>query len=97
MLSATEVAPPDNAITPDLMWWTASAPGDVAKHVFQVHGIDGAGAIIIRRKLRREDVVGFFTASSPCLRQRRPAVGYETSYVSEGDQGQKPFNFKAVG
>jgi len=40
---------------------------DVSKHVFQVHGIDGAGAIIIRRKLRREDVVGFFTALSPCL------------------------------
>ncbi len=40
---------------------------DVAKHVFQVHGIDSAGAIIIRRKLRREDVVGFFTALSPCL------------------------------
>ncbi|TJW90538.1 MAG: IS110 family transposase [Mesorhizobium sp.] len=40
---------------------------DIAKHVFQVHGIDGAGAIRIRRKLRREDVVGFFSALPPCL------------------------------
>ncbi len=40
---------------------------DIAKHVFRVNGIDGAGAIIVRRKLRRDDVVGFFTALSPCL------------------------------
>lgn len=32
---------------------------DIAKHVFQVHGINGAGAIVSRRRLRRDDVVGF--------------------------------------
>ncbi len=32
---------------------------DIAKHVFQVHGINGAGAIVCRRKLRRDDVVGW--------------------------------------
>lgn len=37
---------------------------DIAKHVFQVNG---AGAIVSRRKLRRDDVVGFFKALPPCL------------------------------
>ncbi|MBX4935262.1 IS110 family transposase [Rhizobium bangladeshense] len=40
---------------------------DIAKHVFQVHGINGAGATVSRRKLRRDDVVGFFKALPPCL------------------------------
>lgn len=26
---------------------------DVAKHVFQVHGVDAEGAVVVRRKLRR--------------------------------------------
>lgn len=33
---------------------------DIAKQVFQFHGIDAAGAIVVRRKLRRDDVLGFF-------------------------------------
>lgn len=40
---------------------------DIAKHVFQVHGINGAGATVSRRKLRRDDVVGFFKALPSCL------------------------------
>lgn len=40
---------------------------DIAKHVFQVHGIDAAGAVCVREKLRRDDVVGFFEALPPCL------------------------------
>lgn len=40
---------------------------DIAKHVFQVHGIDADGAIIIRQKLRRNDVVPFFEGLPPCL------------------------------
>ncbi len=31
---------------------------DIAKHVFQVHGINGAGAIVSRRKLRRGGACG---------------------------------------
>lgn len=33
---------------------------DIAKHVFQVHGVDVDGSVIVRRKLRRDDVVKFF-------------------------------------
>jgi transposase len=40
---------------------------DIAKQVFQVHGIDTNGAIVFRRKLRRNDVMAFFTALPPCL------------------------------
>lgn len=32
---------------------------DVAKHVFQVHGVDAEDAAVVRRKLRRDDVVAF--------------------------------------
>jgi transposase len=40
---------------------------DLAKHWFQVHGVDANGAIAIRRKLRRSDVLSFFQSLSPCL------------------------------
>jgi transposase len=33
---------------------------DIAKHVFQVHGIDAAGEVLIRRKLRRSEILEFF-------------------------------------
>ena len=39
---------------------------DVAKQVFQVHRVDGVGTVV-RRKLRRDDVVGYFKALPPCL------------------------------
>jgi transposase len=40
---------------------------DIAKQVFQVHGVDTAGAVVVRRKLRRDDVAGFFKALPSCL------------------------------
>ena len=46
---------------------------DIAKHVFQVHGVDALGAVVVRRKLRRDDVAGFFTALPPCLSESRRA------------------------
>ena len=33
---------------------------DIAKSVFQVHGVDAVGAVVIRRKLTRGRVLGFF-------------------------------------
>ena len=39
---------------------------DLAKSVFQVHCIDGAGAVILRKKLRRSEVLGFFRSLGPC-------------------------------
>lgn len=40
---------------------------DIAKHVFQVHGVDTEGAVVVRRKLRRDDVAMFFATLPPCL------------------------------
>jgi transposase len=40
---------------------------DLAKSVFQVHGIDAAGVVVIRKKLRRGQVRSFFERLSPCL------------------------------
>jgi transposase len=40
---------------------------DIAKRVFQVHGVDEAGAVVFRRQLRRTEVVKFFAKLAPCL------------------------------
>jgi transposase len=40
---------------------------DLAKHWFQVHGVDAAGKVAVRRRLRRSEVVEFFKALVPCL------------------------------
>ena len=40
---------------------------DIAKSVFQVHGVDAAGQVVIRRQLKRRVVLAFFEKLSPCL------------------------------
>jgi Transposase and inactivated derivatives len=40
---------------------------DIAKSVFQVHGVDGAGQVIISRQLKRRYVLAFFQKLAPCL------------------------------
>ena len=40
---------------------------DIAKSVFQVHGHDGAGRVVIRRQLKRRSVLAFFQKLPPCL------------------------------
>jgi transposase len=40
---------------------------DIAKSVFRVHGVDAAGNVIVRRKLKRRYVVAFFEKLPPCL------------------------------
>jgi transposase len=40
---------------------------DIAKSVFQVHGIDAQGRVVARRKLRRRDVIAYFKARETCL------------------------------
>ncbi len=47
---------------------TASTVGlDIAKSVFQVHGVDANGHAIIRRQLKRRQVIAFFQKLPPCL------------------------------
>jgi transposase len=39
---------------------------DLAKNVFQVHGADASGAVLFRKKLRRHQVLAFFSSQPPC-------------------------------
>ena len=40
---------------------------DIAKNVFQVHGIDAAENVVVRKQLRRSQVIQFFQDLPPCL------------------------------
>ena len=40
---------------------------DIAKSVFQVHAVDAAGKVILRRQLKRRHVLAFFEKLPPCL------------------------------
>ncbi|HSZ52694.1 MAG TPA: IS110 family transposase, partial [Caulobacteraceae bacterium] len=40
---------------------------DLAKTVFAVHGVDAAGEVVVRRQLRREQVLRFFAKQPPAL------------------------------
>jgi transposase len=46
---------------------------DLAKNVFQVHGVDAAGEVTITKKLRRAQMQTFFANLPPCL------IGMEAS------------------
>jgi transposase len=38
---------------------------DLAKNVFQIHGVDADGRVLVRRQLRRADMLKFFEGLSP--------------------------------
>jgi transposase len=40
---------------------------DIAKSVFEVHGVDANGVVVIRRQLRRRYVLAFFQKLPSCL------------------------------
>jgi transposase len=40
---------------------------DIAKNMFQVHGIDAAEKVVVRKQLRRSQVLKFFASLPPCL------------------------------
>ena len=49
---------------------------DIAKSVFQVHGVDRRGVTVVRKKLRRAEVLRFFSSIGPSL------VGIEACHSS---------------
>jgi hypothetical protein len=55
---------------------------DIAKNVFQVHGIDAAEKIVVRKQLRRGQVMKFFAALPPCL------VGMEACATAQSSCGR---------
>ena len=40
---------------------------DIAKHVFQVHGADGAGHVVFRKRITRPRLIAFLSAQPPCI------------------------------
>ena len=40
---------------------------DIAKSVFQVHGVDEAGAVTLRKRIGRAKMLEFFGKLTPCL------------------------------
>ena len=50
---------------------------DIAKNVFQVHAIDSDEKVVVRKQLRRGQIIGFFQELSPCL------VGLEAGDASD--------------
>lgn len=40
---------------------------DLAKNVFQVHGVNAAGGVVARRQVRRGQLLTFFSSLAPCL------------------------------
>ena len=40
---------------------------DLAKHVFQVHGVDADGVVVVAKSLKRKQVLAFFESLQPCL------------------------------
>src|SRR5262245_28122842 len=40
---------------------------DLAKHVFQVHGVDAEGTAVLRKQLRRGQVLAFFSKLPRCV------------------------------
>ena len=40
---------------------------DIAKSVFQIHGVDVNGAVVIRKRVSRAKVLEFFAKLPPCL------------------------------
>ena len=49
---------------------------DLAKNVFQVHGVDEVGQSILKRKLRRSEVLRLFSGLEPAL------VGIEACHTA---------------
>ena len=47
---------------------------DIAKSVFQVHGVDAGGHVIIRRQLKRRSVLAFFRSYRRAWSTLRPAL-----------------------
>ena len=72
---------------------------DIAKSVFQVHGVDAAGQVVIRRQLKRRYVLAFFTKlpswSRPSAYPPRSDRRLAREYLVRGDgsaaYGIRPF------
>jgi hypothetical protein len=49
---------------------------DLAKSVFQIHGVDENGLVLVRRQLRRSQLLAFFQKRPRCLNERESSPGF---------------------
>jgi len=63
---------------------------DIAKQAFQVHGTEAAGAAILRRKLRRDDVAPFLRSLAPCR------VGVEAGAGTAGPEFRRAWDMRSA-
>jgi hypothetical protein len=55
---------------------------DLAKHVFQLHGVDGSGAGVLRKRLKRTQLLAFVQSLPPAPSRWRPVVVHITGAAS---------------
>ena len=55
---------------------------DLAKHVFQVHRIDAQGTTVLRKRLRRGQVLAFFSRIPRCVSGWKPVRRRTTGHGS---------------
>jgi transposase len=55
---------------------------DIAKNVFQVHGVDDHGRTVLRRKVHRDQLLKLFNSLEPCLSAWRRARRRTTGLVN---------------
>ena len=61
---------------------------DIAKHVFQVHGADGAGHVLFRKRITRTKLLGFLAAQAQCVVAMEACAGaHYWARVADQDVG----------
>ena len=62
---------------------------DLAKNVFQVHGVDASGRVVVRRQLRRNQVLPFFEKQLPVSWALKPVPPRITGHGRSQSLGMK--------
>ena len=72
---------------------------DLAKHVVQVHGVDATGATVLRKQLRRAQLLAFFSRLPRCLafKDRVRAMGIRDRPISARSPWQNPYVERLIG
>ena len=70
---------------------------DIAKNAFQVHGINATEKVVVRKQLRRSQVMPFFEALPPCLIGMEACVGaHHLSRKLKGIWAPRPIDATAA-
>ena len=62
---------------------------DIAKSVFQVHGVDGVGAVVIRKRVSRAKMLEFFAGLPRWFASTQPPYGTSMPQSGRRPQHQK--------